>query len=104
MAKSFYILKKKSSQGHYDDDGTYCATEYEGPYELCYCETYGDAKEMLAKYSQTLKEYDWVELTYVNRADDKITKRYGEYDKRKQKFKDGYEVTLWIIEKEFTKP
>ena len=104
MAKSFYILKLKSSQGHYDDDGTYRATKYEDPRELCYCETYSDAKEMLAKYSQTVKEYDWVELTYVNRADDKITKRYGEYDKRRHKFMDGYEVTLWIIEKEFTKP
>lgn len=104
MAKSFFVLKAKSNDGYYDDHAKYHAMVYNDPYEICFCETYDDAKKMLVKESHKVREFDWMELVYCREDDTNIVKRYAEYDKRHNRYTEGFEVAWWITEIEFTKP
>lgn len=104
MAKSFFVLKGRSSDGYYDDHENHHAMVYNDPYDICYCEDYDDAKKMLIEESRQDFGFEFMELEYFKESKDKITKRYAEYDKRHHRYTEGIEVSWWIAEIEFTKP
>ena len=104
MAKSFFVLKAKSNDGYCDDHGDYHAMVCNDPFTMHYCETYDDAKKLLAKESRQKCRYEWMDVVYFKEDKDKIVKRYAEYDKRKHRYTEGFEVTWWIDKIDFTKP
>ena len=104
MANSFFAINVRCNNDYYDERGTYHPMVCDDPYVICYCDTYEDARKMLNKESRKNKVYDWIELTYMREDETNITKRYGEYDKRKHRYTEGMETIWWITETEFTKP
>lgn len=104
MAKTFYEIMTGGSEGIYDENDIYRPKEYWNSYTICCCETFDDAKAVMAQKS--MNECDeYTELVYFKDEDNKITKRYRDYwPKRKTYGQEGYEDIYWITEHEFIKP
>ena len=104
MGKSFYKIMTTGSIGIYDENDIYHPKEFDEPYAIGYCETFDDAKAVMAKRS--MREHDnCTELVYFKDEDHKITKRYRDYWPRKNKYGlEGDEEVFWITELEFIKP